>query len=158
MEVRKLGWTPTSGWWAWEVPDQEGEVHFMYHGPSEVGHVIRESMRWAALRALEQRRPWQYAGIGGGPNRFTLCRVMETFKSDKELDLARQILAGAVWTGERANKRGLAREEPCPHCGEVPEDEEHIFWNCKRWEETREAWRPRVEELPTAVTGLGGSC
>ena len=70
----------------------------------------------------------------------------------------RQILAGSVWPGERANKRGLAREEPCPYCGEVPEDKEHIFWNCKRWEGTREPWRPRVEELATAVTGLGGSC
>ena len=33
-EVRKLGWTPTSGCWAWEDPDQEREVHFVYHSPS----------------------------------------------------------------------------------------------------------------------------
>ena len=67
----------------------------------------------------------------------------------------RQILAGAIWTGERANKRGLAQDAPCPYCGEGPEDEEHIFWVCKRWDETRDAWKPRVEELASAVAGLG---
>ena len=33
-----------------------------------------------------------------------------------------------------------------------------MFWTCKRWEKTREAWRPRVEELAAAVVGLGGPC
>ena len=80
-EVRKLGWTPTSGWWAWEGPDQEREVHFVYHGPTEIGHVIRESMRQIALKALEKRRPRQHAGIGRGPDRPTLRRVVETFKT-----------------------------------------------------------------------------
>ena len=68
----------------------------MYHGPTEIGHVIRESMRQIALRALEKRRPRQYEGIGRGPDRLTLRRVVETFKTDKELRLVRQILAGAV--------------------------------------------------------------
>ena len=140
------------------MPDQEREIHFVYHSPSEVGHVIRESMRRMALKVLERRRPRQYAGIGAGPNRSTLLRVMETFKSDKELGLARQVLAAAVWTGERAHKRGLTLEAPRQYCEEGAEDEEHIFWTCKRWEKTREAWRPRVEELAAAVVGLGGSC
>ena len=81
---------------------------------------------------------------------------METFKTDKELSLVRQILAGAIWTGERANKRGLAHDVPCPYCGEGPEDEEHIFWTCKRWENTRDVWKPRVKELAAAIPGLGG--
>ena len=130
----------------------------MYHGPAENGHVIRESMRQIALRNLEKKRPRQYAGIGRGPDRPTLRRTVETFKTDKELSLVRQILAEAIWTGERANKWGLAQDAPCSHCGEGPEDEEHIFWVCKRWEETRDAWKPKVEELAAAVPGLGGPC
>lgn len=129
-EVRRLSWISTSGWWAWEVPDQDRELHFVYHSPSEVGHVIRESMQWEALRNLERRRPRQYAGIGAGPSKPVLRRVMESFKSDKELNLAQQVLAGAVWTGERARRRGLTQEEPCPYCGEEAQDEEHIFWTC----------------------------
>ena len=157
-EVRKLGWKPTSGWWAWEVPDQEREVHFVYNGPLEVGHVVRQSMRHIALAALEKRRPRQYAGLGWGPDRPTLWKVMETFKTERELSLVRHIVAGAVWTGGRANKRGLSQDAPCPYCGEGLEDEEHIFWVCTRWEETRKAWRPRVEELARAVPGIGGPC
>ena len=130
----------------------------MYHSSSEVWHVVRESMRWAALRALERRRSSLYAGIGAGPNSAALLRALVVFKSGKELGLARQILARAVGTGERAHKRGLAQEVPCPYCVGRTEDEEHIFWTCKRREETRETWRPRVEELAAAVLELGGSC
>ena len=153
--VADLGWQALEGWWAWSVPDQNEEVHFVYDTPSRLGHIIRESLRSKEMRSLEGRRPRQFTGVSSGPNREILRAAMDSFSGPGETQLVSQILVGAVWTEERAHRRKMVLTPTCPYCEVAVEDEQHIFWECPHWGPIREELMKEVIELAKQVPGLG---
>ena len=130
----------------------------MYDPPLRLRHIVRESLRSKELQALWLRRPRQFEGMGNGPHRETLRLAVDSFKGAGEASLVAQILVGAVWTEERAHRRRKVETPLCPYCEEEDEDEQHIFWTCSHWEDTRRDLMKEALECAEQVEGLGGVC
>ena len=72
----------------------------------------------------------------------------------EELDksLLRGALAGALWTADRAYRRGLCEDDRCPYCDKgVREDESHLLWWCGAWKVAREPFLSNIMSLPRAI-------
>ena len=76
---------------------------------------------------------------------------------DMELDksLLRGVMAGAIWTADRAHRWGPRPDSDCPYClQEVREDEDHLLWWCTAWKTVRDPLLPEIM-LPARALKLG---
>ena len=66
--------------------------------------------------------------------------------------LLRGALAGALWTADRAYRRGLREENRCPYCDKgVREDESHLLWWCGAWKVAGEPFLSDIMLLARAI-------
>ena len=89
-------------------------------------HVLRESLWETQLAALEKRRPRTFGGMGARLERTLMRSDITTFDTKLDKSLFPGVLVGAIWTGDRAHRRGLRRDDRCPYCPQGVEDEEHV--------------------------------
>ena len=55
------------------------------------------------------------------------------------------VLTGSLRPGSRLHKAGLRESPICPFCDlEVPEDKEHLLWQCPCWREQRSLSRVKL--------------
>ena len=79
-------------------------------------HVAREALRTRALQDLELRRPRQFEGVGEGVMKEPVNEYMQSCKTQVKMSLLLGVLTGALWTADRANRRGLRSGAACPYC------------------------------------------
>ena len=116
-------------------------------GTHTVEHLFLELLKEHRLEALEKRRPRIFGGMGARLGReLTLSELAlsELALCTTELDksLLRGVLAGAVWTADRAHRRGLSHDDRCPY---------HLLWWCEAWKATRDSFLPNVMLLARAL-------
>ena len=127
------------------MPGQDDPLDFCNDSMGSIQHKVRDSLRYANLICLEKRRPRQYAGMGGAVQRNMVANALQHFTTEDELRAARQVLAGAVWTKARAYSRKKLVDSPnCDYCAEGVEDEQHVFWRCKAWDQATSPWTTLV--------------
>ena len=91
-------------------------------------------------------------GVGDGVDRDSTRALLESGElSEYQAGCLRKILAGAVYTEDRASKHFKRGSAECPFCGHANETRYHMWWECSRWEEYR---RPVLEALPVAPVAL----
>ena len=62
------------------------------------------------------------------------------------------VMAGALWTADRAHRRGLRQDGNCPYCSKgTREDEDHLLWWCAAWKSAREPFLPELMLLAWAL-------
>ena len=151
--AQECGWVATQGWWGWKVPGRQ-EPLLLYGDKNTVKHEVREQLRSQMLDSLVQRRPRLFAGA-----HYTTCRRLvqpsiASFATELQRSLLRGILSGATWTALRAYQRGMRATSTCPYCGNAPENEEHIFWQCSAWSTVRDTHLPGIRMAAAQITGL----
>ena len=119
-----------------------------------IKHEVREQLRSQILDSLVQRRPRLFAGA-----HYTTCRRLvqpsiATFATELQRSILRGILSGATWTALRAYQRGMRATSTCPYCGNAPENEEHIFWQCSAWSTVRDTHLPGIRAAAAQIPGL----
>ena len=156
--VAGLGWSPLEGtWWVWEAPGQFERLCLATDRWPWILHCLREALRRKALVGLEKRRPRQFGGMGGAVDREGVRLSLEAMPDATHRGYLRGIVAGALWTAQRAADRRLAETAVCPHCdGGQPEDEMHVFWHCPAWERARGAGPPLMVTESAGIEGLAG--
>ena len=117
-------------------------------------HEVHEQLRSQMLDSLVQRRPRLFTGV-----HYTTCRRLvqpsiATFATELQRSILRGILSGATWTALRAYQRGMRATSTCPYCGNAPENEEHIFWQCSAWSTVRDTDLPGIRLAAAQVPGL----
>ena len=152
--LTRLGWSPRGCWWRWTVPGLPDPVCLATNSPAEIMHCVRESIREAALRDLENRRLRQFGGMRGRVAKGPVLDYMARLEHPARRSLLMGCLTGAVWTADRAHRRRLRDTPQCPYCA-VPglaEDEDHM--QCEAWASVREAPRRKLTMLASRVTTL----
>ena len=77
---------------------------------------------------LEKRRPRTFGGIGAHLDRMLTLSDVATCDTELDKSLLTGVMAGAIWTADRAHRRGLRPDSDCPYCPqEVREDEDHLL-------------------------------
>ena len=62
------------------------------------------------------------------------------------------MMAGALWTADRAHRRGLRQGDRCPYCDKGSrEDEDHLLWWCAAWKSARDPFLPELMLLARAL-------
>ncbi|CAE8636270.1 unnamed protein product [Polarella glacialis] len=140
--VARLGWRWPS---PWTFLTEEGcEVQPLQMPQGEWEHVLRESARKAEWRTAAARRS-DMSGIEHGIDRdATLALLSGNHLVPFEQGILRGILAGAIWTQDRAQRSGRVASSVCEHCntGEM-EDHSHMWWRCPAWDGARQQhWQP----------------
>ena len=93
-------------------------------------HAIRDALRHRAVQRLVARRPRLFAGLGCNAHKPLVPPALRVL-GEPDASLLRGAMAGAIWTALRAHTRGLQDSPLCPYRDmHVPEDEEHIFYDC----------------------------
>ena len=139
LEFIRLGWCNMRGWWQWSLPHSATVVHLV-HAPKEyVEHLFREALRENQLTALEKRRPRTFGGMGARLDRMLTLSDIAACDTELDKSLLRGVMVGAIWTADRAHRRGLRPDGDCPYCPrEVREDEDHLLWRCTAWKKVRD--------------------
>ena len=151
--AQECGWVATQGWWGWKVPGRQ-EPLLLYGDKNTIKHEVREQLRSQMLDSLVQRRPRLFAGA-----HYTTCRRLvqpsiASFATELQRSILRGILSGATWTALRAYQRGMRATFTCPYCGNAPENEEHIFWQCSAWSTVRDTHLPGIRTAAAQIPGL----
>ena len=103
QEFRRLGWRSMRGWWQWSLPHSATVVHLV-HAPKEyVEHLFREALRESQLTALEKRRPRTFGGMGARLDQTLTLSDIATYDTELDKTLLRGVMAGAIWTADRAH-------------------------------------------------------
>ena len=125
----------------------------LVHAPKEyVEHLFRESFRETQLAGLQKRRPRTFGGMGACLKRTLTLSHITTCDTELEISLLRGLLAGTIWTADRAHRRGLRPDDRHPYCPQgVREDEEHLLWWCAAWKAVRDPFLPDVMLLARAL-------
>ena len=151
--AHECGWVATQGWWGWKVPGRQ-EPLLLYGDKNTIKHEVREQLRSQMQDSLVQRRPRLFAGA-----HYTTCRRLvqpsiASFATGLQRSILRGILSGATWTALRAYQRGMRATSTCPYCGNAPENEEHIFWQCSAWSTVRDTHLPGIRTAAAQIPGL----
>ena len=92
-------------------------------------------------------------GADGGPGHMGVT-LSDIAACDTKLDrsLLRGVMAGAIWTADRAHGRGLRPDGDFPYCPrEVREDEDHLLWRCVAWKTVQDPLVPDIMLLARAL-------
>ena len=79
-------------------------------------HLFREFLREHHLEALEKRRPRLFGGMGARIDRELTLSELERCATKLDRSMLRGVMAGALWTADRARRRGLRQDGNCPYC------------------------------------------
>ena len=60
-------------------------------------------------------------------------------------------MAGAIWTADRAHRRGLRPDGDCPCRPIVREDEDHLLWTFTAWKTVQDPLLPEIMLLARAL-------
>ena len=151
-EFRRLGWRNLRGWWSWTMPRTGISVHLVHAAKEYVEHLFRESLREHHLEALEKRRPRLFGGMGAQIDRELTLSELERCATELDRSMLRGVMAGALWTADRAHQRGLRQDGNCPYCSKgTREDEDHLLWWCAAWKSAREPFLPELMLLARAL-------
>ena len=137
-----LGWTPSEGWWCWDVPGQEYHLHFVQEPLRQLQHRVRDSLRGHSSRQQEARRPVTFAGLGDGADGPACRAALRAASTELEKSPLRGLVAGAMWTAARVSGHGTRTNSACPRCGAAHEDEAHVLWDYPEWGDARGTWLP----------------
>ena len=140
------------GWWQWSLPHSATVVHLV-HAPKEyVEHLFREALRENQLTALEKRRPRTFGGMGARLDRTLTLSDIAACDTELDKSLLRGVMVGAIWTANRAHRRGLCPDGDCPYCPRgVREDEDHLLWRCAAWKTAQDPLLPEIMLLARAL-------
>ena len=151
-EFRRLGWRNQRGWWSWTMPRTGISVHLVHTAKEYVEHLFRESLREHRLEALEKRRPRLFGGMGARIDRVLTLSEVARCATELDKSMLRGVMAGALWTADRAHRRGLRQDGNCPYCSKgTREDEDHLLWWCAAWKSAREPFLPELMLLARAL-------
>ena len=141
--VQASGLAKPARMWQWSLP-RTGTVVHLVHSPKEyVEHLFRELLRETQPAELEKRRPRTFGGMGARLERTLTLSDIATCDTQLDKSLLRGVLAGAIWTADRAHQRGLRPDNRCPYCPQgVRDDEEHLLWWCAAWKAVRDPFLP----------------
>ena len=122
---------------------------------SRWAHEWRAILRCAVFKGLERRRD-SYRGISEGVDRYLAAAWFNHANNPQWATHAAMILGGAEITAGFRAKRGWQENDRCRWCGEE-ESAYHRFWQCTRWQETRELWQEHMHvlELPRLLMHFG---
>ena len=127
-------------------------VHLVHASKEYVEHLFQESLREYHLEALEKRRPRIFGGMGARLDRDLTLRELAQCATEPDKPLLRGVLAGVVWTADRAHCRGLRQNDRCPYCDKGPrEDEDHLLWWSEAWKAVRDPFLPDLMLLAQAL-------
>ena len=121
--------------------------------------MVREKLRTATWRRAAERRP-DMRGLEHGVDREVSQALLDSGKLlPPSQAVLRKIMAGGVWTQERAFRANLQPSPVCPFCQEAPEDHVHLWWHCPRWQTVRKAHARAAqsfsEEWPACFSKCG---
>ena len=134
-------------WWRWRVPGQGEPLALVAEDWALLRHRIRESLRRAALRRLEARRPQTFGGLAGTIDRRACRTGLARFHRETELSILRGLLTGATWTASWVGKQRMRTTLTCPYCAaHVTKEERHILWHCAWWTAERDTCLPWLRE------------
>ena len=151
-DFRRHGWSSLRGWWSWTMPRMGISVHLVHASKEYVEHLFRESLREYHLEAPEKRRPRIFGGMGPRLDRDLTLSELAQCATELDKSLLRGVMAGAVWTADRAHRRGLRQNDRCPYCDkEAREDEDHLLWWCEAWKAVRDPFLPEIMLLARAL-------
>ena len=89
-------------------------VHFVHASKEYVEHLFRESLREHHLEALEKRRRRLFGGMGTRLDKELTLSELVRCAAELEKSLLRGVMAWALWTADRAHRRGLRQGGKCP--------------------------------------------
>ena len=116
------------------MPRSGISVHLVHTSKEYVEHLFRESLREHHLEALEKRRPRLFGGMGTPMDRELTLSELARCATELDRSLLRGVMAAALWTADRAHRRGLRQGDKCPYCNKGSrEDEDHLLWWCTAW-------------------------
>ena len=95
---------------------------------------MRESQRYTALAALQQRRPPTFGGLGADFCKHACAQGMTLASSEMERSLLRAVEAGVICGGARVRKHQIFDLAACLYFGGPLETEVHLLWDCPRWQ------------------------
>ena len=145
-------WQCLGGWWQWAMPRTGVTVHLVHTSKEYVEHLFRESLREAQLTALEERRLRTFGGMGARLHRELTLSGLTSRTTELDKSLLRGALASALWTADRAYRRGLRADGRCPYCDKgVWKDESHLLWWCGAWKVAREPFLSDIMLLARAL-------
>ena len=151
-EFRRLGWRNQRGWWSWTMPRTGISVHLVHAAKEYVEHLFRESLREHHLEALEKRRPRLFGGMGARIDRELTLSELARCATELDRSMLRGVMAGALWTADKAHRRGMRQDGNCPYCSKgTREDEDHLLWWCAAWKSAREPFLPELMLLARAL-------
>ena len=89
------------------MPHTGISVHLVHASKEYMEHLFRESLREYHLEAMEKRRPRFFGGMGAHLDEDLTLSELALCATELDKLLLRGVMAGAVWTAERAHRRGL---------------------------------------------------
>ena len=108
-------------------------------------HTVRDNLRLAVWRQASKRRR-DMDGLEEGVDRqATQALLFSTKLPPPHRAVLRQIMAGGVWTQDRACRASMQARDICPFCGEEVEDHAHLWWRCARWADIRESHKTAAD-------------
>ena len=107
------------------------------------------------MEALEKRRPRVFGGIGTRLDRELTLSELVCCATELDKSVLRGAMAGALWTADRAHRRGLRQDDRCPYCDKGSwEDEDHLLWCCAAWKSVRGPLKEFLPELMLLARAL----
>ena len=82
-------------------------VHLVHASKECVEHLFWESLREYRLEAPEKRRPRIFGDVGARLDRDLTLSELAQCATELDKSLLRGVMAGAVWTTDRAPRPGL---------------------------------------------------
>ena len=139
--AQECGWVATQGCSGWKVPGRQ-EPLLLYEEENTIKHEVREQLRSQMLNSPVQRRPRPFAGA-----HYTTCRRLvqpsiASFATELQRSILRGILSGSTGQPSGAYQRGMRATSTCPYCGNAPENDVHIFWQCSAPSTVRDTHLP----------------
>ena len=127
-------------------------MHFVDASKEYVERLFRESPREHHLEALQKRRPRVLGCMGARLDRDPTMSELARCATELDKSLLRGVMAGALWTADRAHRRGLRQGDRCSYCDKGSrEDEDHLLWWCAAWKSARDPFLPEVMLLARAL-------
>ena len=129
----------------------------MYAHKEYAEHLFRESIREHQRGALERRRPRTFGGMGARPDRDLTLLKLNLCAIELDNSMLRGVgrpgvMAGALWTVERAYRWGVRPDDRCPYYDHgVQEDEDHPLWWCEAWKSAMTPFLAEVMVLGKAI-------
>ena len=90
--------------------------------------------------------------MGARLHRELTLSALTSCATEMDKSLLRGAPTGALWTADRAYRRGLRDDDRCSYCDKgVREDESHLLWWCGAWKVAKEPFLSEIMLLARAL-------